>query len=106
MKQYKVQLTPRARTSINEIISNLRESVSASYATKVRKEILVTIKNLKTFPEAHQAFDELSDGSHEYRRALTLNYKIVFTVNEDILEVVVVQVYNQRRSQKWIDDNV
>lgn len=106
MKQYKVQLTPRARASINEIVSDLREAVSSAYATKVRKEILATIKSLKTFPEAHQSFDELSDGNHEYRRALTLRYKIVFTINEDILEVVVVRVYDQRRGQDWIDENV
>ena len=106
MKQYKVQLTPRARASINKIVNDLRRFASPTYATKVRKEIISTIKSLSTFPEAHQGFDELTDDDREYRRALVLDYKVVFTVKDDVLEVVVVQVYQQNRGQEWIDENV
>jgi|GEM_PF-2725858 len=106
MKQYTVQLTPRARASINKIVNDLYDLASPSYAAKVQKEIVATIKSLETFPGAHESFDELTDKEHEYRRALTLNYKIVFTIKDEILEVVVVQVYHQRRGQKWIDENV
>lgn len=106
MKQYKVQLTPRARASINKIVGDLRRFGSLGYATKVRREIVATIKSLETLPEIHQEFDELTDENYEYRRALVLDYKVVFTVKDDILEVIVVQVYHQSRGQKWIDKNV
>jgi plasmid stabilization system protein ParE len=106
MKKYKVQLTPRARASIDKIVGDLRRFGSPTYATKVRREIIAAIKSLKTFPEAHQAFGELTDEEHEYRRALILDYKIVFTVKDEVLEVIVVQVYNQQRGQEWIDENV
>lgn len=106
MRQYKVQLTPRARKSITDIVSNLRQHASPTYATKVRRAILETIKGLKTFPESHQEFDELSSPQEVYRRALTIDYKIVYTIQEDVLEVIVVQVYHQSRGQEWIDDNV
>jgi plasmid stabilization system protein ParE len=107
MRQYKVQLTPRARTSINQIVAELRRrGVSPAYLTKVRREIIATIRSLGTLPKMHQQMDELSDGQTEYRRALVLNYKVVFTIQDDVLEVIVVQVYDQRRGQQWIEENV
>ena len=106
MTKYTVQLTPRARASINKIVSDLRRFATPSFAAKVRREIVSTIKGLETFPEAHGIFDELTDEQHEYRRALTLDYKVVFTVKNDVLEVIVVQVYHQRRGQEWIEENV
>ena len=106
MKKYTVRLTPRAVESINQIIDDLYDSASANYAAKVEQAIIDTIDGLQTMPNIHQKALELKRGKSKYRRALVLDYKIVYTVNDDVLEVVVVQAYNQSRGQEWIDENV
>ncbi len=106
MKKDKGQQTARAGDNINKVDGDLRRFASPGCASKVRREIIATIKGLNTFPGLHQGYDELTDKKYEYRRALTLDYKIVFTINEDVLEVVVVQIYHQNRGPEWIDENV
>lgn len=106
MKKYTVRLTPRAIESINKIIDDLYEHASVNYATRVEQAIIDAIDGLQTMPNIHQKATELKRGESKYRRALVLDYKIVYTVNEDVLEVVVVQAYNQSRGQEWIDENV
>lgn len=106
MRNYKVQLTPRARTSITRIISYLEEEVSKTAAQKIQRGIMDTIRKLKILPESHEVFEDVSDEQTLYRSVSQWKYKIVFTVNNDILEVVVVQVYHGARGSKWIQDKV
>jgi plasmid stabilization system protein ParE len=106
MKKYTVRLTPRAIESINQIVDDLYENASVDYAAKVEQAIVDAIDGLQTMPNIHQKAIELKRGQSKYRRALVLDYKIVYTVNDDVLEVVVVQAYSQSRGQEWIDENV
>lgn len=94
MKRYRILLTPRAKASISRIISRLEAEESKSVSQKVRRGIMDTIRKLKTFPESHEVFEEISDEKIVFRRVLKWDYKIVFTVKKDVLEVVVVQVYH------------
>ncbi len=102
MKKYSIALTPRARTSIIQIVQYLEKEASKSISQKVQKGIMDTIRGLATLPESHSVFEEISDNKVIYRRILKWNYKIVFTVNNDLLEVVVVQVYHGSRSLQWL----
>ena len=104
MNKYKIQLTPRARASIIRIVNQLGEEVSKDTAQHVQKGIMEAIQKLETFPEAHKVFEEISTQKVVYRRVLKWQYKIVFTVDNDKLEVIVVQVYHGRRGSKWVQD--
>ena len=103
MKKYKAQLTPRARASITRIISRLETEASGPVARKVRRGLMEAIRKLRTLPESHQVFEEISDEQTVYHRMLQWDYKIVFTVDQDLQEVVVVQVYHSARGPQWID---
>lgn len=103
MKKYKVQLTPRARTSIMRLVRQLEVRASKDVAMNVRRGVMDTIGRLKTLPESHEVFKEISTEKVIYRRALKWKYKIVFTVNNEILEVVIVQVYHGSRGSKWVE---
>ncbi len=103
MKRYKVQLTPGARTSITRIVSQLEVEASKQVAQKIRRGIMDAIRRLKTLPESHQVFEEISDDQIVYRRVLKWDYKIVFTINNDLLEVVVVKVYHGARGSQWVN---
>ncbi len=67
MKKYTVQLTPRAIESINQIIDDLYENASISYAAKVEQAIIDTIDGLQTMPNIHQKAVELQRGKAKYR---------------------------------------
>jgi plasmid stabilization system protein ParE len=60
MTTYQIQLTPRARASITQIVDQLEAEVSKTTAQHVRKGIMDTIRKLETFPEAHKVFEEIS----------------------------------------------
>jgi len=102
MKKYKVQLTPRARASITRIISQLEAKVSKTVAQHVRRGIMGAIRRLNTFPESHEVFEQISTEKVVYHRTLQWEYKIVFTVQNDNLKVVVVQVYHGSRGDDWV----
>ena len=102
MKNYKVQLTPRARRSITRIVSYLEKERSKATAQHVRRGIMDKIKSLKTFPESHEVFEEISTEQQVYHKTLQWKYKIVFNVDNDILQVVVVQVYHGARGDLWV----
>jgi plasmid stabilization system protein ParE len=59
--RYKVRLSTRAQTDLNQIFNYLRRKASSRVATQVRKAIFETIKTLHTFPESHAIFEEISD---------------------------------------------
>ncbi|PTM09126.1 MAG: hypothetical protein DA408_19095 [Bacteroidetes bacterium] len=103
MKKYKVQLTPRARRSITHIISYLQEEQSKSAAQHVRRGIMDKIKSLNNLPASHEIFEEISAEQQVYHKTLQWKYKIVFTVDDDVLQVVVVQVYHGHRGDRWIN---
>ena len=104
MNKYKIQLTPRTRASITRIVDQLEEEVSKTTAQHVQKGIMDTIRKLETFPEAHKVFEEISTEQVIYRQVYKWKYKIVFTVDNDKLEVVVVKVYHGRRGSEWVED--
>lgn len=94
VKKYKVILTPRAQSSLRRITNYLRETASNAVAQKVRKGILETVKSLKTFPYSHEVIEEMSTEQVIYRKVLKWSYKIVFTIQEEELEVIVFQIYH------------
>ena len=106
MNQYKVQLTSRARASITRIVSYLEEEQSKQVAQHVRRGIMDKIKSLESLPKSHEVFEEISTEQEVYHKALQWKYKIVFTINDEVLEVVVVQVYHGGRGSKWVQDKV
>lgn len=106
MKKYKVQLTSRARTSITRIISYLEEEQSVEVAQHVRRGIMDKIKSLENLPKSHEVFEEISSEQQIYHRTLQWRYKIVFSVDDDVLQVVVVQVYHGARGSKWVNDQL
>ena len=94
MKTYKVVLTPRAQASLRRITNYLQETASKEVATKVRKGILEAVKSLKALPNSHQAIDTTGITQTVYRRIIQWDYKIIFTVREEKVEVVVFEIYH------------
>ena len=95
---YQVVITPRAEASLERIIDYLLEEVSFKTAQYVEKEILAAIDNLRVMPTRNAPAKEIiSKANITYRRALALSYRIVYTIKEDQLMVLVVEIFHSKQ---------
>lgn len=91
-KNYKVIILPEAEIGLQQIVAYLRRTASDTVAKKVQKEIVKTIRKLKKLPASHPILTDISDDKTIYRRILKWSYRIVFTIHEDELQVLVVDI--------------
>jgi plasmid stabilization system protein ParE len=96
MVKYKVKLSKEARASLNEIYDWLKENESLSIAKKVKNGILITISGLVTMPQRNGIFHEISKDEVIYRKALKWSYKIVYVIDEEEIEVIVVAIIHSK----------
>ena len=104
VKTYRVVLLPQARESLKQISAYLRRTASDNVAKKVRKNIMEAVKKLSVMPNAHEKIEAISTEQIVYRRALQWSYRIIFTVEEEELRVLVVDIdHGAGDPQKLID---
>ena len=95
---YQVVITADANAGIQEIVDYLETTISLEAADKVRKGLIETIKSLSTMPNRNTIVKEISDQQIVFRRIMKWSYRIVYTVQEDKIRVVVVDVDHGKRS--------
>lgn len=94
---YKIIVTGTARTGMKEILDYLVKHASLEIANKVRKELNETIRSLKTMPSRNGIEHDISNEQTTYRRILKWSYKIVYTIEEDAIRVVVVDISHAKQ---------
>lgn len=100
---YQVIITPDAQRGIQKIVDSLTEEYSLETAFRVYDAILDTIESLKTYPERNDVAENISKRGITYRRIMAKSYRIVYTVNKDKIQVVVVDVdYGPRSPERLI----
>jgi plasmid stabilization system protein ParE len=103
---YEVVITPRAEASLEEILVYLIENVSMETAERVRSRLLEVIYNLGKMPTANPvAHGIISEKGIIYRRALALSYRIVYTIKEEQLQVLVVEIHHVKRDPQGINES-
>jgi plasmid stabilization system protein ParE len=103
---YEVVITPRAEASLEEILVYLIGNVSMETAERVRSKLLEVIYNLGKMPTANPvAGGIISEKGIIYRRALALSYRIVYTIKEEQLQVLVLDIHHVRRDPKSINES-
>ncbi|MEL7119824.1 MAG: type II toxin-antitoxin system RelE/ParE family toxin [Bacteroidota bacterium] len=88
---YQVVLTKGAQDDIRNIYDYLIENVSYDTAEKVRDGIEEEIEKLSTMPTS-KGLLQGTTSSTIYRRVLKWSYRIIFTIEENDLMVLVVRV--------------
>ncbi|MEM8527685.1 MAG: type II toxin-antitoxin system RelE/ParE family toxin [Bacteroidota bacterium] len=102
-QQYKVIITPFAELGLENIVKYIGENASTEVANKVLDGILEAIDDLSYMPQKNTIIPEISE-QKIYRRILKWSYKIVYTIREeDILVVVVDIAHSKRDPQRLID---
>lgn len=103
-QSYQVVITPRAEDSLEQIIDYLLETTSIKTARKVRDAIEEAIASLAHMPESKGLLRGIGEKKIVYRRVLVWNYRIIFTVKEKELIVLVVEIDHQSMDTKHLDD--
>ena len=88
-KIYKVTISPTAKTSLINIVKYIRE-FSPQAAENVRKTILQKIKSLAKNPQKYPLESALSEIHGEFRFAKEWNYKIIFEIYKNKVDVLVI----------------
>jgi plasmid stabilization system protein ParE len=104
MVVYKVVISDEAKANLQRIFAYLRDEESMVVAEKVRDGIIETIEELSTLPHRHGIVNEISDEKVVYRRALKWSYKIIFTVDDDEVLVLVVDIIHAKRNPQYLKD--
>lgn len=103
-KTYQVIVTPYAQSRLQDITEYLLENVSYEVANKVLNGILDSIDTLEKMPNAHAIEHDISTKKQIYRKIFKWEYKIIYTVKEKQIEVVVVEILHSKQSSKGLKE--
>lgn len=93
---YQINVSPRALEKLEEIVFYVQENASTQTAEKVRKGIVEAIKSLAKMPTAHPLVPELSTELVAFRRIMKWSYRIIYTIKENELTVIVVEINHEK----------
>jgi len=84
---YKIRWSPRATSNLEEICDYIGKD-SVYYAGIFAKEVNAIIKTIPQFPEAGRIVPEYGDKN--LRERIYGNYRIVYRLKRDIVEIVII----------------
>lgn len=98
-------ITPRAEASLEKIVGYLIDNASVETAERVRQTLLAAIYGLARMPSANPVAKGIkSKRNIVYRRVLSMSYRIIYTIEEDELQVLVVEIHHTKRDPKAISE--
>lgn len=104
-QSYKVIITPRAERSLERIVDYLLDTASYAVASKVRKGLMDTIYGLAKMPESNMIARDVSTEKITYRRILKWSYRILYAIEENELQVLVVEIHHTKEDPQKIKDS-
>ena len=104
MVTYQVSLSSEAKAALRNIREWLRANESDAVADKVVDAILDEIDGLATMPTRHGRVQEINNDEVIFRRVLKWSYKIIFVVDEDEIEVLVVDITHGKQDPQRLQD--
>jgi plasmid stabilization system protein ParE len=87
MKKKNVVISFKARSSIKEISTYLKENVSTAVAKKVREAIIAKCKSLEDF-SGYSAERYLEDQEENYQSVMQWEYNIIYKVSKNQVQVL------------------
>jgi len=101
---YKVVVTDDAKRNLREIIEYLVKNASLDVAKKVRDGIEEEIAKLAHMPQSKALLRGAQGKIYIYRRTLKWSYRIIFTITESELIVLVVRIDHEKNDPLKLED--
>lgn len=95
MVRYSVYLTPEARLAIRNIYNYYYLHISRQMAKNITKGIRKDIKLLAKQPYLGKVETR---GTSTFYVLISVNYKIIYTVSANELQIVIVEVFDSRQN--------
>ena len=100
---YQVVISRLAEDSLKTIVEYLTQTASDTVAEKVRAGIIEEIRKLAKMPEKNALLRGVENLAITYRRALKWSYRIIYTIEEEDLIVIVVEIDHSSRNPKELE---
>jgi len=100
---YQIILSSAAQQNLRDIYDYLYDHASAETAEHVKEGLEAAIARLSQTPEANGLLKGHSS-SIVYRRVLKWSYRIIFTIEEKQLIVMVIRVDSQKMNPSSLED--
>jgi plasmid stabilization system protein ParE len=94
---YQVIVSEEAQEEPRQIVAYVLDHAGEEAAMRVREGTLDEIAKLDRFPHAHALLQGLTAEQAVYRRILKWSYRIIFTIEESEIRVIVVRIDHARR---------
>lgn len=95
---YQVVITEQAESSLKSIVDYLTQTASDTVAEKVRAGIVAELKKLAKMPQKNPLLRGVDNLVITYRRVLKWSYRIIYTIEEEDLLVIVVEIDHSNRN--------
>lgn len=86
----KVLWTKKAENQLNEIYKYYKHNVSVKVAKSIKESIFNSTAILQTQPKSGQSEELLKESNYVYRYLVESNYKIIYWVENDIINIAAV----------------
>lgn len=101
---YQVVITQSAQQDLQQIIEYLLEEAGEEVAEKVRDAIEAEITGLTHYPHSKGLLKGTTSSQAIYRRVLIWSYRVIFTIEESKLLVLVVRIDHSKRNPESLKD--
>ena len=85
-----IQFTDLAKLQLKEITEYYKAVASNKVSKKIRKSLISRIKLLQNFSKIGPVEHFLENLTHEYRYLVEGNYKIIYTIENDVIYIVAI----------------
>lgn len=103
--ELKVFWTDFAKSELKNIFDYHKEKVSVKIAEQITKQIVVTAKELKSFPEMGAVEELLKSRPENLRYIISTNYKVIYWINKHKKRIEIIDVFDTRRNPIIISRN-
>jgi len=90
--------------SCRKELDYIRRRSSVQQAKNVNRGIQEAIKGLATFPARHQKMEQIGTEQQVYHSFPKWSFLIIYRVEEEVLRVRVVSIFNTNQNPDKIDD--
>lgn len=96
--ELKVFWTDFAKSELKNIFDYHKEKVSVKIAKQIVEQIVVTVDELKSYPEMGVVEELLQSRSENFRYIISTNYKIIYWINKAKEQIEIVDVFDTRQN--------
>ena len=104
MVRLEIIWTQFAGSELKDIYQYYKQNVSINVAQKIKKRILVSVKQLHNHPQIGQIEENLTGSAYEYRYLVESNYKIIYRY--DNKTIYIIDVFDCRRNPQEMKSSI